>query len=222
MKKITVILFAVCFLVALPLMAQAYQVTINDPNGDQIGDSVFDTHSITYNVNESPLVVRILTNFLEGGYTVGSWHTMPADLILWGEESSPPALAIPLVSHGSFEAGKLYTVTNWYTADEMAALNHVTNPPYSWGFGQNVWIEEGTYTGFSGFVAWDALGVTYTANGWYWSDQSPQDDFLKISWATSTCANDVVGVPEPASLLLLGCGLLGVSGLSRRKSHLAV
>jgi hypothetical protein len=217
MKKVMLCLVVGMFLMVSPLGVQAYSVTILDPAGDQIGISGFDTTQIVYSVNENPLVVTITTNYTATGILAGSWQTLPADLFLRGA-AFPDVYAIPLVTHGDFTAGTLYTVSSTYTSDEIAALKGATNPPYTWGFGQDVWIETGTpYMGFTGTVSWGTPGVTYTANNWYWSDAG--SDYLSISWATATCANDVVGapVPEPATMLLLGLGLVGMGVSARRK-----
>jgi hypothetical protein len=121
MRKSVVVLMAVLMVLALFVQAQAYNITINDPAGDQIGDSVFDTTKIVYNTDDMPFFVTITTNYPKAGYTVGSWPTMPADLILQGKLSSPPDYAIPLVSHDGFNAGELYSVASWYTSNDVAA-----------------------------------------------------------------------------------------------------
>lgn len=222
MKRIMLyVILLLCFML-FPIGVQADTITITDPAGDQIGGSGFDTTKIVYNVDSYPLVltVTITTNYTEAGINVGGWQTLPADLILWGEQSSPPAYAIPLVDHDGFTAGTLYTVGSMYTSDEMAASYGATSPPFTWGFGEYVWLKTGTDDyGFTGSVSWGAPGVTYTANNWYWNTASPPGDFLKISWATSTCANDVVGgpVPIPPAILLLGSGLVGLLTVRRRK-----
>ena len=219
MKRIMLyVILLLCFML-FPIGVQADTITITDPAGDQIGVSGFDTTQIVYNVDSAPLVVTITTNYTAAGINVGGWQTLPADLILWGEASSPPAYAIPLVNHGGFTAGTVYTVGSMYTSDEIAASYSATHPPFTWGFGENVWLKTGTSTGYTGSVAWGAPGVTYTANGFYWNTASPPGDFLKISWATSTCANDVVGgpVPVPAAIWLLGSGLVGLVAVKRRK-----
>ena len=86
MRRFVVVLMAVLMVLAFFVQAQAYNITINDPAGNQIGDSVFDTTKIVYNTDDMPFFVTITTNYPQVGYTVGSWPTRPADLILQGKE----------------------------------------------------------------------------------------------------------------------------------------
>lgn len=121
------------------------------------------------------------------------------------------------------QSGSLYDIT-----DAQAQLNNIllaedTMPTSGYVFrnGQETAIDT------TGLTAW-SVGTAGTYNGtnysfiidisglnWELSD-------LGFHWAAATCANDVIEgsaapVPEPATMLLLGTGLIGLAGCGRKK-----
>ena len=70
----------------------------------------------------------------------------------------------------------------------------------------------------STFTSWSTgapFEVTITANGEF------LDGILELSTSTFTLDydNDVAPVPEPSTILLLGAGLLGLTGFRRKRFH---
>jgi hypothetical protein len=216
MKKMMIRLMMILATLVIVAGANAYTVTINDtaPN-DGIG-AEFQTESFSFTAMEVPFIIDIYTNYTLAGLTVGSWTTQPADILLDGASNGTGwDYAIPLVTHGIFNAGTIYSVTSLYMSDFFAPAGG----GYIFNSNMPVWLKEGSSLGFAGNVADTDHGIKFQWDGGYWNDAGA--DYLTVGWATATCANDFISggapVPEPGTILLLGGGLLGLGFYSRKR-----
>jgi hypothetical protein len=216
MKKAIKILSHGIF-ISLFLFGLSYAYTIDDVVGDKIGGPDFEIYGIDVNLsNPSLITFSLYTNYPQSGVTVGTWATFVGDLAIDLPGGSSYEYGISLSSHANgIVGGNLYQVSNWNLSNFYAPSGG-----YSYNQNQIVTIGSGTDIG-NAAISWNPIG----SNPTYRIDVSVDRnlipaDVVDIHWASATCANDYVNgtaaVPEPSGMLLLGLGLITISGIVRK------
>ena len=233
MKKILIVLAILMF---LPAAALAVPVIIQDPTGDARGGSKWESFSITVDTNPAiPTKFIIQTKYpqysddplglngflsLRGPFgNPSAGYADVADLMLdRSGNGSGWDYAIPLVPHDNLTAGQVYEINSFGIFNSL--------------FNESVpdRITAGTPVLGAGTWAWKANSngsdatyrIVYSGANWTW-DVFGQEA-VRIFWATASCKNDIIDgvvppspVPEPATMLLLGSGLVGLAGFGRKK-----
>jgi hypothetical protein len=127
----------------------------------------------------------------------------------------------PLLGEGNFQAGDIFEPTVMLTSDhyfdpDTGELHKLDYSKY--GDNEIVLASEGDFIenlGASAINYGPAEGkyaITISFPATYDFNMHPG---IRFAW---TCANDIHHVPEPATLLLLGTGLLGIIGIRRKFS----
>ena len=230
-KKLGYLLIMAFFLLAIPMSAQAFTINDNywgaDPTDnterDVIGlDSDYGISGMDVSYSSGSLVVDIYSRYLDN---IGSHQTALGDLFISNDGWNPFGPQ-PYTQDNS---------TNGEDWEYALVMGDNGNAILYDVFDPNIVLASagGAYRAGQE-VQYNARDQNSLATGSYEFFNlggSDTDDFIRYTidfdfggplgfhYASATCANDVIegSIPEPASILLLGSGLIFLTGIGRRR-----
>ena len=114
-----------------------------------------------------------------------------------------------ILSQAAYEVGMFFGNVNWGAFDAVLEVYDAGNAllgNVSVTANINDWADQ--FIGLSSDVAFNRVDIRYTR---------PGAEYLAVFIDDFTVGFDAAPVPEPATMLLLGAGLLGLVGLGRKK-----